>query len=204
MAMAWRTRMSLMAGSAVLIMMKFMSGSPTMPLRVVEVAVALVVLELEDGGGQVGVHDVDVARLQRVGPLLGVGDGSVGDRVEIGEALAPVVGVALGGEVVVGGPLLELERPRADRTLRSLGIGDHRGRGDVAGLAADATGEVGGERHPWLLEVDGHGVGARGRDVLDGGEGDAEEVVLEVVQAPGDGRRVTGGAVVERGRWDGP
>ncbi len=166
-------------------------------LGVVEVPVALVVLELQDAGWQVGVHDVDVARLQRVGALLRVGDGSVGDRVEIGEALAPVVGVALGGEVVVGDPFLELEGPGADRMLRSLGIGDHRGGGDVAGLAADAPGQVGRKRHPRLLECHGDGVRARGRDVLHGSEGHSEQVVLEVVQAPGDGRGITGGAVVE-------
>ncbi len=95
---------------------------------------------------------------------------------QVGHALAPVVGVGRGGEMVVGDPLLEDEGTGADRVRGAVGVGQHGRRRDVGDLAADAAGQVVGERDPGVLEGDGHrqraGLGDRdqGRAEDDAGE----------------------------------
>ena len=54
-------------------------------LGVVDVVVAVVVAELEDHLGDVGMHDVDVAGLEGAGTRVGIGDRPVGDLVQVGQ-----------------------------------------------------------------------------------------------------------------------
>ena len=103
--------------------------------------------------GRVGDHEVDGPGLERLGPGLLVGDGLEGDRVQVGQARAPVVRVGRGGEVVVRDPLLEHEGPGADRVGRPVGVGQHGRRHHVGDLPADAAGQVEGEGHPGLDEA---------------------------------------------------
>ncbi len=95
---------------------------------VVDVGVALVAPELRDDLRGVGDHQVDGARLERLGARRLVGDGLVGDRRQVGHALAPVVGVRRGSEVAVGDPLLEHEGPGADGVRGAVLVGQHGGR----------------------------------------------------------------------------
>ena len=107
-------------------------------------------------------HHVDRARLERRQARLVLADGLVGHTVEIGQALAPVVRIGLGGHVVVGLPRDQRERARADGLRRALrGAVELGQRHDVA----DLGGEVLGESHQGLRDGDGHGEVAHLGDV---------------------------------------
>ena len=121
---------------------------------VVVVRPLLVAAELQQAAGGVGVHDVDLARLESLGAGVGIDDRLEGDGAQVGKALAPVVGISGDGHVAVGDPVREHERSRADRVRCAVGVVEHRRRGDIARLR---LGQVVGERCPRCLHVDGHG-----------------------------------------------
>ena len=162
---------------------------------VVDVGVAVVAPELRDDLRGVGDHQVDGARLERLGPGRLVGDRLVGDLRQVRHALAPVVGVGRGGEMVVGDPLLEHEGPGADRVRRAVGVGQHGRRRDVGDLAADAAGQVVGEGTQGSLKVM---VTASGAGLGDGDQGRAEDDAGEQRLGLGLEVREQRGAVARR------
>ena len=108
-----------------------------------------------------GVHHVDVAHLEAAVELLGVGDGLVGDAVQIGQAGTPVVGVLGGREVVVGCPAPGTRRDRCRLGWSGVVGVEPLRLGHEGHLAADAAGQVVVEGHPGRAHGDGHRQGAR-------------------------------------------
>ena len=116
------------------------------------------------------------------------------------------MGVPHGLEEIADFPLLEHERPGADRVRVEVGLTFHVGGGreHVGHLAADVAGEPGRKRHPRI----GHRDRARERT----GRLDAvllpvrerevrQKRRLEVLHAERQGRSVARRAVVERQAW---
>ena len=93
--------------------------------------------------------------------------------------------------MVVRGPGLEDERPGADR-VPVLGSAIIERGGDEAELAADAAGQVesNGTQGDFMVTVTVSALVTA--MLLDGGEGQAEQAVLEVVEVRGDGGGVAG------------
>ena len=124
-------------------------------VEVLQVDVVLLArLDLLDLSGLTGVHELDLARLERLEPGRRVRQHVEDDRVHVREALAPVVGVLRDRQRAVLDPALEDERPGADRVRRRAGLRLELGRGGhVAGL----RGQHGREGDPRLAHVDLHG-----------------------------------------------
>ena len=124
--------------------------------------------EVGDRGGVGRLDHVDPTRPEGGLPLSRVGDGLEGDRVEVGETLPPVVGIAGGGEEVVRLPLRVDERSGAHGDQRAGPAGggflDH----GLADRVADLGGEAGGEGRVGAgeREDDGHGRGGGDRHHL--------------------------------------
>ena len=126
----------------------------------------LVTLEVLDRVGLCGVEDLDVTRLEGALPDRRLDDRLERDRVQVRKALAPIVGVLGGREMVADDPLLEYEGAGTDRLLGG-GLAGDRGR---LGHDAELAGEVAGERHPGPLHLH------QGREVVAGDLGDRVDV----------------------------
>ncbi len=108
-------------------------------------------------GDRVGRQDqIHASGLEGRLPLGGVGDGPVGNRIEVGIPASPVVRIPGRGEVVVGLPGVVDERAGTDRVgrrRRRFGYGVEHG---LAHHIANLGGEGCGKRHEGIGKVVHH------------------------------------------------